>query len=93
MKLLDYRVVSGGDVDPTVEARAIRDAVGAGARVINLSLGGKRDPKDPALDEFSRAERDAISYAVSAGPSWSPPSATRPPAPAPTRAGRRPCAT
>jgi subtilisin family serine protease len=35
--------------------------------VINLSLGGHRDPKDPALDEFSRAERDAISYAVKAG--------------------------
>ena len=60
-------MVSGGDVDPEVEARAIRDAVGAGARVINLSLGGNRDPKDPGLDEFSRAERDAISYAVKRG--------------------------
>ena len=67
VKLLDYRVVSGGDVDPEVEARAIRDAVGAGAKVINLSLGGNRDPKDPGLDEFSRAERDAISYAVKRG--------------------------
>jgi subtilisin family serine protease len=64
VKLLDYRVVSGGDVDPDVEAKAIHDAVGAGARVINLSLGGNRDPKVPALDEFSREERDAISYAV-----------------------------
>jgi len=35
--------------------------------VINLSLGGNRDPKDPELDEFSRAERDAISYAVGRG--------------------------
>jgi hypothetical protein len=67
VKLLDYRVVSGGDVDPTIEARAIRDAVGAGARVINLSLGGQRDPKNPSLDEFSRAERDAISYAFHRG--------------------------
>ena len=67
VKLLDYRVVSAGDVDPVIEARAIRDAVGAGARVINLSLGGNRDPKDPSLDEFSRAERDAISFAVSQG--------------------------
>ncbi|HET6175027.1 MAG TPA: SpoIID/LytB domain-containing protein [Gaiellales bacterium] len=67
VKLLDYRVVSGGDVDPQIEARAIRDAVGAGARVINLSLGGTRDPKDPSLDEFSRAERDAISYAFHNG--------------------------
>ena len=66
-RLLDYRVVGGGDVDPRVEAKAIRDAVGAGARVINLSLGGHRDPKNPELDEFSRAERDAISYAVSRG--------------------------
>ena len=67
VKLLDYRVVSGGDVDPAVEAQAIRDAVGAGAKVINLSLGGQRDPKHPELDEFSRAERDAISYAVGRG--------------------------
>jgi subtilisin family serine protease len=67
VKLLDYRVVSGGDVDPNVEARAIRDAVGAGARVINLSLGGNRDPNDSSLDEFSRAERNAISYAVKRG--------------------------
>ena len=67
VKLLDYRVVSGGDVDPEVEARAIRDAVGAGARVINLSLGGVRDPKHPSLDEFSRAERNAISYAFRRG--------------------------
>ena len=64
VKLLDYRVVSGGDVDPDIEAKAIHDAVGAGARVINLSLGGNRDPKVPMLDEFSREERDAISYAV-----------------------------
>jgi stage II sporulation protein D len=67
VKLLDYRVVSGGDVDPEIEARAIRDAVGAGAKVINLSLGGNRNPKDPALDEFSRAERNAISYAFKRG--------------------------
>ncbi len=67
VRLLDYRVVGGGDVDPRVEAQAIRDAVGAGARVINLSLGGHRDPKHPELDEFSRVERDAISYAVSRG--------------------------
>jgi stage II sporulation protein D len=67
VKLLDYRVVAGGDVDPRVEAAAIRDAIGAGAKVINLSLGGHRDPKHPELDEFSRAERDAISEAVHRG--------------------------
>jgi stage II sporulation protein D len=67
VKLLDYRVVSGGDVDPLVEASAIRDAAGAGAKVINLSLGGRRDPNHPSLDEFSRAERDAVSYAFKRG--------------------------
>ena len=67
VKLIDYRVVSGGDVDPETEAAAIRDAVGAGAKVINLSLGGNRDPQNPSLDEFSRAERNAISYAFKKG--------------------------
>ena len=67
VRLLDYRVVGANEVDPQVEAMAIRDAVGAGARVINLSLGGHRDPKNPEFDEFSRAERNAISYAVSRG--------------------------
>jgi hypothetical protein len=67
VKLIDYRVVSGGDVDPETEATAIRDAVGAGAKVINLSLGGNRDPQNPSLDEFSRAERNAISYAFKKG--------------------------
>ena len=71
VRLLDYRVVGGGDVDPEVEARAIRNAVGAGARVINLSLGGHRDPKNPALDEFSRAERDADLVCRQRGGSWS----------------------
>ena len=77
VQLLDYRVVSGGRRrSRRSRPAAIRDAVGAGARVINLSLGGKRDPKHPELDEFSRAERDAISYASNAARSSSPPSAT-----------------
>jgi stage II sporulation protein D len=67
VKLVDYRVVNGGDVDPETEAAAIKDAVGAGAKVINLSLGGNRDPRNPSLDEFSRAERDAVSYAFKKG--------------------------
>jgi hypothetical protein len=49
------------------EARAIRWAVDAGARVINMSLGGLRDPIDPSRDSYSRLEADAVAYAVSNG--------------------------
>ena len=35
--------------------------------MINLSLGGVRDPDDEALDTFSPPERDAIAYATSKG--------------------------
>ncbi len=38
-----------------------------GARVINLSIGGVRDPLDPELDSFSPAEQDAVEYAYSKG--------------------------
>ena len=49
------------------EARAIRWAVAKGARVINMSLGGLREPGDPSRDTYSRLEADAVSYAVSKG--------------------------
>lgn len=49
------------------EARAIRWAVDQGARVINMSLGGVRDPGKPSRDTFSEAEADAIRYAVRNG--------------------------
>jgi subtilisin family serine protease len=38
-----------------------------GARVINMSLGGLRDPLDPDRDTYSRLEADAVAYAVSNG--------------------------
>jgi hypothetical protein len=46
------------------EAKAIRWAVDEGARVINLSFGGLRDPLHPSRDMFSSAEAAAVAYAV-----------------------------
>ena len=54
-------------IDVRDEAEAIRWAVDAGARVINLSIGGLRDPFNPKLDTFSRVEAGAIEYAVRHG--------------------------
>ena len=54
-------------VDRTIaldaEAAAIRWAVDSGARVINLSLGGLRDPRNRRRDTFSRVEAAAVEYA------------------------------
>jgi subtilisin family serine protease len=49
------------------EAQAIRWAVDMGARVINLSIGGLRDPFNRRRDTFSRLEAAAINYAVKRG--------------------------
>jgi len=49
------------------EAKAIRWAVTKGARIINMSLGGLRDPDNPGRDTYSRLEADAVAYAVSKG--------------------------
>jgi subtilisin family serine protease len=54
-----------GNVLLEAEVKAITWAVREGARVINLSLGGVRDPHDLRLDTYSPLERDAVAYAYS----------------------------
>jgi hypothetical protein len=49
------------------EASAIRWLTDEGARVINLSLGGLRDPRHPSRDTYSPLEAAAVDYAVSHG--------------------------
>jgi subtilisin family serine protease len=67
-QLLIAKVVTKSRAIPVeAEARAIRWAVDNGARVINMSLGGLRDPLDPDGDTYSRLEADAVAYAVSNG--------------------------
>ena len=67
-RLLVAKVVTAsGDVSLPAEVAAIRWAVAQGARVINLSLGGVRDPLDPKLDTYSPLEQSAIQYAYSRG--------------------------
>jgi subtilisin family serine protease len=67
-ELLVAKVVAAdGTIPVSAEVAAIRWAVTYGARVINMSLGGLRDPLDPQRDTFSREEADAIRYAISQG--------------------------
>jgi len=67
-ELLIAKVVTKSRSIPVdAEAQAIRWAVDNGARVINMSLGGVRDPLDPERDTYSRLEADAVAYAVSNG--------------------------
>ena len=65
-ELLIAKVVEpDGTISPGVEARAIHWAVDEGARVINLSIGGLRDPLNPERDTYSDQEMSAIEYARS----------------------------
>ena len=67
-RLLVAKVVrADGAISVEAEARAIRWAVDKGADVINLSLGGVRDPASKARDTYSPLEASAIEYAVSRG--------------------------
>jgi subtilisin family serine protease len=60
-------VRADGTIPLQSEAAAIRWAADEGARVINLSLGGVRDPRSALRDTYSRAEADAVAYAYQKG--------------------------
>jgi hypothetical protein len=67
-QLLIAKVVdANGELPLDAEVAAIKWAVQQGARVINLSLGGVRDPLDPKLDTYSPLEQNAIDYAIRKG--------------------------
>jgi subtilisin family serine protease len=65
-ELLVAKVVSpDGTIPVEAEARAVRWAVERGARVINMSLEGVRNPLDPDRDSYSPLEAAAVAYAAS----------------------------
>jgi subtilisin family serine protease len=67
-QLLIAKVVrADGTISLEGEADAIRWAVDNGARVINLSLGGLRDPRNPSRDTYSALEASAVDYAAAHG--------------------------
>lgn len=67
-RLLIAKVIQpDGTTSLEAEAAAIRWAADEGARVINLSLGGLRDPKNPGLDTYSALEQAAVEYAYEQG--------------------------
>jgi subtilisin family serine protease len=67
-QLLVAKVVKpDGTIPLAAEAGAIRWAADQGARVINLSLGGVRDPLHPNRDTYSKLEASAVAYAYAKG--------------------------
>jgi subtilisin family serine protease len=67
-QLLVAKVVRpDGTIPLQAESEAIRWAADSGARVINLSLGGVRDPVHPEHDTYSPLEASAVEYANSKG--------------------------
>jgi subtilisin family serine protease len=67
-QLLVAKVVKpDGTIPLAAEAAAIRWAADNGARVINLSLGGVRDPVHPDRDTYSSLEAAAVAYASAKG--------------------------
>jgi hypothetical protein len=67
-QLLVAKVVRpDGTIPLEAEAAAIRWAADSGAKVINLSLGGVRDPVHVHRDTYSRVEADAVAYAYAKG--------------------------
>ena len=67
-ELLVAKVVGpAGTVSVEAEAKAIVWAVDNGARIVNISLGGLRDPRNSGRDTYSRREEEAIRYAVRQG--------------------------
>ena len=68
VELVVAKVVGGaGTISIVAESKAIRWAVDQGAQVINLSLGGPRNPTRPAVDTYSALEHDAVDYATRHG--------------------------
>ena len=67
-QLLIAKVVrTDGTIPLDAEAAAIRWAADSGARVINLSLGGVRDPRHLDRDTYSALEASAVAYAYAKG--------------------------
>ncbi len=67
-QLLVAKVVKpDGSIPLTAESDAIRWAADSGAQVINLSLGGLRDPLHPNNDYYSTIEASAVRYAIRKG--------------------------
>jgi subtilisin family serine protease len=67
-QLIIAKIARGDEpISVTDEAAAIRWAADHGAQVINLSIGGLRDPLNRRRDTFSQAEANAVEYAYRRG--------------------------